>query len=197
MDTKNKFIILKKVRYGEADLILQALSTHGEKMSFMARGALKSRRRFGGGVLEPCHFVQFTYHQSKTGKLHTLKEASLINDFPGLRRDYDRLEFALRAVDAVGKVSQEGDATAEFLFNLLGHVLSGLERADDLTAIKLQFWLKFLMQQGVLTPEPWMTPFLKANLADAPTLAEPARAEARRIVGLEMIIEQYVRNATL
>lgn len=166
-------------------------------MSFIARGALKSRKRFGGGILEPLHFVQFTYQQGKEGKLHTLKEATLLKDFAGLRSDYDRLEFGLKILEAVGKVSQEGDSTSEFLFNLLGNTLTALETAKDLEALKLQFWLKFLMQQGVLTPEPWMTPFLKAHISENEKVVGLGASEARRIVGLEMLVEQYIKNATL
>lgn len=196
MDAKNRFIILKKVRYSEADLIIQALSPEGGKMSFIARGALKSRRRFGGGVLEPGNFVQLTYHVGG-GQLATLKEAAVINDFHGLRKDYDRLEFALRAIEAVGKVSQEGDTMSAFLFNLLGNSLKALEAAPDLRPVKLQFWLKLLFQQGVLTAEPWMTPFLKASLSDYESLTGEAKQEERRIPGLEMLVEQYVKNAHL
>lgn len=198
MDVKNRFIILRKIRYGEADLIVQALSPHGEKMSFMARAALKSKRRFSGGVLEPGHFVWLTYHASgSVGKMHTLKEASVIQDFAGLRTDYDRLEFALKTVDAVGKVSQEGDANSDFLFNLLGHTLKALENADQTQAIQIQFWLKLLLQQGVLTVEPWMEPFLKEPISNHSALLEEGLRESRRLPGLEMLVEDYAKNAGL
>lgn len=197
MERKDRFIILKKTKYGEADLIVQALSTSGEKMSFMARSALKSRKRFGGGILDPLHYVQLTYKQGAEGKLSTLTEATLLEDFAGLRKDYDRLEFALRILEVVGRVGQEGDTSSEFLFNLLGHTLRALETAADPDVLKLQFWLKFLLQQGVLTAEPWMNPFLKASIAQHASLAEPARQEARRIAGLEMLVDQYVKNAGL
>ncbi|HRO67854.1 MAG TPA: DNA repair protein RecO [Pseudobdellovibrionaceae bacterium] len=198
MDVKNRFIILRKVRYGEADLIIQALSPQGEKMSFIARAALKSKRRFSGGVLEPGHFVWLTYHAAgPAGKMHTLKEASVIQDFVGLRTDYDRLEFALKTVDAVGKVSQEGDSNSDFLFNLLGHTLKALEGADRIEAIQVQFWLKLLLQQGVLTVEPWMEPFLREPIANHAVILEEGLREARRLPGLEMLVEEYAKNAGL
>lgn len=195
MDVKNRFILLRKVRYGEADLILQAISTLGEKASFMARGALRSRQRFGGGVLEPGNFVQLSYRRGGEGKMHVLKEAVLINGFPGLRADYDRLDLALHVLEAVGRVSQEGDSSSEFLFNLLGHTLKAIETASDLAPLKAQFYLKFLLQQGVLTGEPWMAPFLKTNIADHESLAGERIEAARRIPGLEMLIQQYIKTA--
>lgn len=199
VDVKNRFILLKKVRYGEADLIIQALSPQGGRSSFMARGALKSKKRFGGGVLEPGHFVLLTYQSVPSGsnRLQILKEASLIEDFKGLREDYDRLDFALKALEIVGKVSQEGDSNSEFLFNIIGHTLRALESSDDIEPIRFQFFLKLLLQQGVLTVEPWMEGFLKEPLSQHAVLRELAQRESMRRPGLELLVHDYIKNAGL
>ena len=65
-ELQDRFIILKKMKYGESDLIIHALSSAGTKKSFIARAALKSKKRFGGGVLEPSHFVKLTYKPGKS-----------------------------------------------------------------------------------------------------------------------------------
>lgn len=197
VDVQNRFIILKKIRYAEADLILQALSPLGEKMSFMARAALKSKKRFGGGILEPGNFVQLTYRPSAEGRMHTLKEAALLNAFAGIRQDYDRLEFGLKALEAVGRVSQEGDSTSEFLFNLLGHTLKALETTESVEILRVQFQLKFLLQQGVLTAEPWMGPFLKTNISEHGQLGEHLESARRQGPGLDLLVEQYIQTAGL
>lgn len=199
MDVSDKFIILKKTRYSEADLIIQALSSTGSKMSFMARSALKSKKRFGGGVLEPLHFVQFSYQPGKEGGLNALHEATLLNGFEGLKKDYDRLEFALRALEAVGKVSQEGDSTSQFLFNLIGHTLSALSKTEkeNWTALKIQFWLKFLLQQGVLTSQPWMGAFLNLNVADFEKIAEPGTTELLHLQEVQSMVDHYIKNAVV
>ena len=83
------FILLKKVRYGESDLIITGLSAEGEKKSFLARSALKSRKRFGGGVLEPLHHVKLTYSdRSDKHQLSVLEEAQILNDFNLLKKNY-------------------------------------------------------------------------------------------------------------
>lgn len=195
---KERFIILKKTKFGEADLILNALSIHGEKQSFIARAALKSKKRFGGGVLEPTHFVQFTYKQSnKEGQLNILQEASLIDDFHGLRRSYDHLDFALRTLEYVSKVSQEGDRHSEFLFNLLGHTLKALETAENWELVAVHFYLKFLLQQGVMTPDPWMVPFLKTNISDHKQLSDLADVASEKLLDVETLVQHYLKNATL
>lgn len=197
LDLKNKYLILRKIRYGESDLIIHGLSITGARMNFIARGALRSQKRFGGGILDPLNFVQLTYQQAAEGKLSTLKDATLINDFPGLRKDYDRLEFALKMLEAVGKVCQEGDTGSAFLFNLLGNGLTALEKAAELGPLKLQFWLKFLLQQGVLVSEPWMAPFLKANISESEKIQAAGLSEIRRLRALELQVEDYIKNATL
>lgn len=195
---KDRFIILKKMKYGEADLIIHALSSKGEKVSFMARSALKSKKRFGGGILEPTHFVQMTYkHASESGKLSVLQDAHLVNDFAGLRKSYDRLEFALYTLECFSRVSQEGDQHSEHLFNLLGHALKTLETSEDLTVFKMHFYLKFLYQQGVMTADSWMTSFLKTPLAETEKLKEEKEVVLEHIMEVESMIEHYLKNATL
>lgn len=195
---KERFIILRTIKYAEADLIVHGLSPQGEKVSFIARGALRSKKRFGGGVLEPTHFVQFTYKvANEGGQLNTLNEATLINDFAAIRRTYDHLEFALHALECVGQVSQEGDKNSEFLFNLLGHTLKALETATDPGVLKMHFYLKFLFQQGVIETEPWMAPFLRTNLADTNKLIDQKDRVFQEYSHVEAMVQHYIKNATL
>ncbi len=162
-----KALILRATKYSEADLILNVLTVGGEKLSLLARGALKSKKRFGGGVLEPTHFVELRFKKSiSENKMATLEEARLLNGFEKLRSDYDKVELALSVIDSLAKVSQEGDVHSEGLFNLGGHSLKSLETAKDLKNFRLHFYLKLLFQQGVLEPEDWMTPYLGTSMAD-------------------------------
>lgn len=195
-DLEGSFLILRKIKYGEADLILHALSAEGEKMSFLARGALKSKKRFGGGILEPTHHVRFIYSSSGQSEIHTLKEAQLINGFENLRLDYDRLHFALMALDSVARVSLEGDQGSESLYNLLGHLLKSLEKGADLLTLKVQFYLKFLRQQGVLESEEWMRPFMAVPLSENAQLAEFNEIAEEHIGYLEKVIKNYVETAS-
>ncbi len=165
--TKTKALILRSTKYGEADLILQALTIGGEKLSLLARGALKSKRRFSGGVLEPTHFVEVRFKRPlQEDRISTLEEASLINGFEDLRKDYDKMEVAFFVLETLSKASQEGDLNSEGLFNLGGHSLRALEKSQSLRNFRLHFCLKMLFQQGVLEPESWMTPFLGTSMSE-------------------------------
>lgn len=198
-ELQNKFIILRKMKYGEADLIIHALSASGAKKSFIARAALKSKKRFGGGVLEPTHYVLLTYKKKKSDdQLNVLNEAVLIDDFKDIRADYDKLEFGLFMLNCAYHVSQEGDFDSHFLFNLIGHSLRQLGKTENLLRFKLHFCLKFLFQQGVISVEDWMAPFLKINIADSEQLDQVP--EMSEIVdsftdSIESQVLHYIKNA--
>ena len=125
-------------------------------------------------------------------------EAILIDDFKAIRSNYDKLEFALFAVHCAGCVSQEGDLNSDFLFNLLGYTLRAVGSCQNLSVLKLHFCIKFLYQQGVISLESWMAPFLKFNLSDNGQLAE--RADIQNVVdtyldSIESLVLQYIKTA--
>ena len=198
-EKQDRFIILKKIKYGEADLIIHALGANGSKYSFMARSALKSKKRFGGGILEPLHYVNLSYKDNADpAKIKTLSEATLIEDFKDIRENYDRLELALFVLNCVSHVSLEGDANSDFLFNLTGHTLRAVSQSNDLRLLRLHFCLKLLYQQGVISIESWMSPFLKLNLSDTKQLllVENSNQLAEDYLdSIESMVLQYIKTA--
>ena len=157
MQIKNKVFILRKTRYGDNDLILNCLTPEGARVSLFARSALKSKKRFGGGVLEPTHYIHVLYEDKTSGqnqqRLHTLKEASLIQDFPGLRTDYARIEAGLYFVKLISEIVKEGEVDSAEIFNLLGNTLKAAETSQHLEWLRTHFEVKLLAQQGVLEHE--------------------------------------------
>lgn len=164
---RDRFIVLKKRVYGEADLIIFGINAQGSKVSYLAPSALRSRKRFGGGVFEPSHYIEVVLQKKgSSSNLVRLQEAQIIKDFAGLRRDYEVLQVALSLLSLVDKVGQEGDIHGQDLFNLLGNALQTLSEINvaSLPFFRLHFLLKFLSQQGVLPFEEWMQPFLSCPL---------------------------------
>ena len=198
-EKQERFIILKKIKYGESDLILHAIGVDGARSSFIARSALKSKKRFGGGILEPLHFVNLTYKEkSDSTQMKSLSEATLIDDFKDIRTSYDKLELALFVLNCVSHVSMEGDQHSEFLFNLTGHSLRAISKTENIPVLKLHFCLKFLYQQGVVSLENWMQPFLKVNMSDSAELTQDKNVEESAehyLDSIENLVLQYIKTA--
>ncbi|MDE0119575.1 MAG: DNA repair protein RecO [Bdellovibrionales bacterium] len=150
---KDKVIVLKQNRFSETDLIVRVLNQNGALLSFIAKGAVKSRRRFIGGVLEPGNFIGVEYKYSRSSSLHFLCQAWFLKRFGNLRKDYDRLHLALYFLSLVEKISQEGIEDSPELFHLLGNGLKALETSDHLPSLQFIFEFRLLLNQGVLPQE--------------------------------------------
>lgn len=160
-------IVLKRTPFSESDLILHLLNPQGEKVSCFARGALKSKKRFPGGVLEPTHFIEALLKPAKQADgLATIEEARLIDSFSDLRKDYENLESALFCLECVDKIATGGFSHSSSLFDLLGHTLRKLQSSKQPEFIKILFFIKVLYEQGVLEIEPWMSPLLKTKISE-------------------------------
>ncbi len=154
---KDRVIILRTIKHGESDLIVHGLNSSGARLNLIAKGALRSRKRFGGGTLEPANYIFANYQQNRKNNseeaLQILTEAQLIDGFNGLRKNYERLELAFYFLQVMAKVSQEGVIDAKENFDLLGNALKAAETSDDPDFLKTHFELKILLQQGILPEE--------------------------------------------
>ncbi len=195
MQVKTKVFILRKTRYGDNDLILNCLTPEGARVSLFARSALKSKKRFGGGVLEPTHYIHVMYEDKGQQRLNTLKEASLIQDFSGLRTDYARIEVALYFVKLISEIVKEGEVDSAEIFNLLGNTLKAAETSLHLDYLKTHFEVKLLANQGVLPhePEEQILLALAINDHERSTLTEPDWLRLRGRV--KRVLQEYLNIA--
>ena len=162
---KERVIVLKNQAFSESDLILWGLNPKGCRLSFIAKGALKSKKRFSGGVLEPTSYIQIEYRPSKSS-LNTLQQAWFLDNFSNLRKSYQKLSLALYFLTLISKVSQEGTEDTEELFHLLGNGLKQAEHSSQLENLKICFQIKLLFGQGVLPKELTLAEVLNKTLSE-------------------------------
>ncbi len=194
---REKVILLKKTKYGEADLIVQALSAKEGKISFLARGALRSKKRFGGGILEPTHHIEAQFQRpTNSERLCTLQDAILINDFAQIRNSYERIEAALKIVEVAARVSQPGDPHAESVYNLIGSALKVLASQAELLPFRMHFALRFLRLQGVLEEEPWMAPYLQTPMGENKKV-ETTPIDTVKLHWIETLLNNYIEGSSL
>src|SRR6266699_3633940 len=73
---KTEAIVLRSLRFGEADRILHVYTLERGRMGAIAKGARKTKSRFGGR-LEPLSHVELLLHVG-SGELATVTGADLI-----------------------------------------------------------------------------------------------------------------------
>jgi DNA repair protein RecO (recombination protein O) len=124
---KSKGIVLRSIRYSEADRILDLYTTEAGLVSAIAKGIRRTKSRFGAR-LEPLSCVDFVAYQGRT--LHTVTQAETLRSFHGVREDLVRFETAAGMVGSVRALSG-GDEADRRVFNLLYNALDTLETCDS------------------------------------------------------------------
>jgi DNA repair protein RecO (recombination protein O) len=146
---KTEAVVLRSIRYGEADRILHLYSeTHG-RIGAIAKGARKPRSRFGGR-LEPFFRLDLILHEGRSD-LMTVTSAATVDGYPRLRSSGAALTAGARACDAVLRLLDSAEANPP-AYNLLCRYLSLLDdpaeaRAAELTTA-LSFRLKLALAAG-------------------------------------------------
>jgi DNA repair protein RecO (recombination protein O) len=145
-------IVLRSIRYGEADRIVHLYTPRRGRVSAIAKGVRRARSRFGGR-LEPFFRLELMLHEGRS-ELLTVTGAETITGHPRLRTDARALDAAARACDAVARLFDTNEAHPA-VYNLLCHELALLDaRAGDRDARnahanQLAFRLKLLLAAGL------------------------------------------------
>ena len=149
---KCEAIVLRSIRYGEADRILRLYTRNHGLRSAIAKGARRANSRFGAR-LEPCMQVELLLHEGR-GDLLTVTGADTVDARPGLRDGLAVLEAAARACDAVSRLFETDEPHPEVFVLLANELtwLAGQAGADELALRPnvLAFRLKLLLAAGLL-----------------------------------------------
>ena len=149
---KTEAIVLRSIRYAEADRILHLYTPHRGRVSAIAKGVRRTRSRFGGR-LEPYFRLHMVLYEGRS-ELLTVTSAHTLDGYPRLREDAAALDSAARACDAVGRLFETAEPHPG-VFALLCNELAlldagaGAGRSHATLANQLAFRLKLLLAAGL------------------------------------------------
>src|SRR6476619_7341276 len=104
---KTQAVVLRSIRYGEADRILHLYTPHRGRVGAIAKGVRRTRSRFGGR-LEPFFRLDLVLYEGRS-ELLTVTSAETLAGHPRLREHGGALDGAARACDAVGRLFADGE----------------------------------------------------------------------------------------
>src|SRR6478672_7562057 len=151
---KTEAVVLRSIRFGEADRVLHLYSREHGRLGAVAKGVRKTKSRFGAR-LEPLSHVALQYHQG-SGELGTITGVDLVRAHARAREEPYRLGVALIGAEAMLRLfdEQQGNARAfEALTRFLDLVDGVVSRAPLRPAVDplaLSFQLKLLWLAGYL-----------------------------------------------
>ena len=146
---KTDAIVLRSIRYGEADRILHLYTTDHGRIGAIAKGARRARSRFGAR-LEPFFQIRVVLHEGR-GDLYTVTAVDTIDAHARLRDSAAALDAAARACDAVARLFETDESHPE-VFALLANELTLLASgpATARPGNALAFRLKLLLAAGIV-----------------------------------------------
>jgi DNA repair protein RecO (recombination protein O) len=150
---KTEAIVLRSMRFGEADRVLHLYTLDRGRVGAVAKGIRRTKSRFGGR-LEPMSHVELVLHEGR-GELQTITGVQLVRPHSAARDGHYRLSVGFVGLEAVLKLfpEQEGNDRA---FSALARFLDLLDEVEArdgrpaLDPLVLAFQLKLLWLAGYL-----------------------------------------------
>ncbi len=145
---KTEAVVLRSLKYGEADRILHLYTPHRGRIAAIAKGVRRAKSRFGGR-LEPYFRLQMVLYEGRS-ELLTVTSADTITGHPQLRQHGPALDSAARACDAVSRLFETADPHPG-VFALLCNELALLDARPEQAGLanQLAFRLKLLLAAGL------------------------------------------------
>jgi DNA repair protein RecO (recombination protein O) len=144
---KTEAVVLRSIRFGEADRILHLYTPARGRIGAIAKGSRRPRSRFGGR-LEPFFRLDLVLHQGR-GELSTVTSATTVEGHARLRGDGAALGAAARGCDAVLRLFDSVDPSPA-AYNLLCRYLDLLDAPSPAVGLgtALAFRLKLALAVG-------------------------------------------------
>jgi DNA repair protein RecO (recombination protein O) len=140
---RDKAVVLRTYRLGEADRILVLMTAGRGKVRAVAKGVRKTGSRFGGR-LEPGSHVSLLLYEGR--QLDVINQAEAVEQFKGIRDDLTRMRDALALLEAVDQVAQEGESDRRLFDMLVGALRALAEHPSPL--LVASFYWKLLAHDG-------------------------------------------------
>src|SRR5437899_4669419 len=107
---KTEAVVLRSIRFGEADRVLHLYTSDRGRIGAVAKGVRRTTSRFGGR-LEPLSHVEVMLHQG-SGELQTVTGVDLLRSHHDAREDPYRLRIGLVAAEAMLRLFPEQEHNA-------------------------------------------------------------------------------------
>lgn len=134
--------------YGDSDKIVTFYSENYGKITGIAKGAKRSKKRFVN-KLEFFSLLNLTLSSSRKSTLLRIDRAEMIEPFQALCEDYPKYAAAMLLIELIRVLTRENDSD-EDLFQLLAWGLDRIVKQNEITETVVLFHLKLLHITGFL-----------------------------------------------
>ena len=139
---------MRRWEIGESDLLVSFLEKDKGKQRGVAKGAKRSRKRFGG-LLSPFLLIRLECFERPGSSLLRIEGCSLVRYFESLSADLEKLLVGCSVLELLERALPEGEDAAPF-FPLLHDTYDLLDRRKDVGPLFWVFLVKSLVLLGMV-----------------------------------------------
>jgi DNA repair protein RecO (recombination protein O) len=139
--------IIARLPFGNTSLIVRCLTEQAGRLTFMAKGANRPKSPLTG-TLDLFYLDDFLYQPSRSGDMHTLREARVVEPNLGLRRSYPNLMAAQYFAELIEAITESGTPLPGE-YALLAKAITYLGEADVTWRAVERFEQRILTLHGV------------------------------------------------
>jgi DNA repair protein RecO (recombination protein O) len=129
MMQKVEAIILRSINYQESSKILTLYTREYGALGVIAKGARRRHRTFGASLDLMAH-IEAQLYIKESRELQLLSDADLIDEFPKIQADFEKLFLALSMLELTYIVTRHTERNDE-MFDLLLNTLKTMESATN------------------------------------------------------------------
>ena len=143
---KTKAIVIKSIKWAETSKIVSLYTRECGCIKVIAKGSRRVKSEYSGN-LEPVNVIETLIYISAKRELQTLGQVSLVNSFPQLRNDLEKMAYALAILELI-QIFIHYHEKEQIFFDFVYQLLQDLREAKNPQLILWYFILKIASYLG-------------------------------------------------
>ncbi len=144
---KTEAIVLNKINYGDTSTIASFFTRDHGRLSGILKGGRSSKSRIGT-VVNPLNHIEIVLYKKDTREVQIVSGASIISHFPGIKDNFEKLQYSLAVLELLKKLTPEHEINLR-LFSGTVRILSLLDTSNEEPLVLFgRYFLFFLTDSG-------------------------------------------------
>jgi DNA repair protein RecO (recombination protein O) len=144
---KTEAFVLVKRKYGDSSKITTLFTLHYGKISAIIKGG-RRKDSAAGRAIDPLNYISIVFYKKENRDLQTLTGADLIDHYPYIKQDFDRIKYASAVLELIKELTVEYEEN-ERLFRGVKKIMQLMETGEEMPEVLFaRFYLFFLTELG-------------------------------------------------
>lgn len=144
---KSEAILLKKTKFGDTSLVVQLYTKEFGKISAIIKGARSPKSKIGSRI-DLINQVEIVLYNKTEKDLQLITQVNLINHFPRIKEDLDRLKYASAVCELILKLIPDHDVNDKIYRGSLRILKLFNESENSSIFLFAQYLLFFIKEIG-------------------------------------------------